>query len=76
LRLVDVELNTGTKLNAMEVASAELISGSKLVGGSARRAQRQRVDVGGAKLADNIGLSVWKRAQSLPAVHRERVGYV
>ena len=45
-----MELDVGTKLDATEVASAELIGGTdlgdaELVGGSVRRAQRQCVDV-------------------------------
>jgi hypothetical protein len=43
IELVDVELDTGTKLDATEVASVELISGVdldgvKLAGNGARRA--------------------------------------
>ena len=55
LRLVDAELDAGTKLDAMEVASAELIGGADL--GSARRAQRRCMDVGGAELAGNTRVS-------------------
>jgi hypothetical protein len=61
-RFIDVELDTGTKLDAMEVASAELIfdvdlGGTELAGGSARRAQRRGVDVGDAELGSNTGFS-------------------
>jgi hypothetical protein len=45
IELVDVELDTGTKLDATEVASVKLISdvdlgGAKLAGNGARRAQQ------------------------------------
>jgi hypothetical protein len=67
-RLVDVELDADTKLDATEVTSAELISGvdlrgeelagnTLLAGGSARKTQQRRVDVGGTELAGNTGLS-------------------
>jgi hypothetical protein len=53
-RLIDTELDIGTKLDATEVVSAELIDGAELTGntwltgGSTRRTQRQRVDVDGS----------------------------
>jgi uncharacterized protein YjbI with pentapeptide repeats len=61
-RFIDAELDTGTKLDAMEVASAELIGdadfgGAELTGGSARRAQRRGVDVGDAEFGGNTGFS-------------------
>jgi hypothetical protein len=68
------------KLDATEVASAELTSGAdldgtELVGGSVCRAQRQRVDVGGAKLAANTGLSCGNahRGWGMPVTRAGRV---
>ena len=64
MEAVDAELDASAELDAAEVASAELISGvdlssaelannKRLAGGSAHRAQRQRMDVDGAELGDS-----------------------
>jgi hypothetical protein len=85
-RLDGVELDVGMKLNATEVASAELIGDTdlgvvELTGGSVRRAQRRCVDVGGAELTGNTGLSNGSArssaaAWSLLAARRGGVGMV
>jgi hypothetical protein len=64
-RLVDVVLDTGTKLDAIEVASVELIGGAelacntRLAGDSARKAQRRRIDVGGMELGGSACGAQW-----------------
>jgi hypothetical protein len=69
-RLVDTELDASTKLGATEVANTELIDAAELAGdtqfgcGSARRAQQQRMDVGGSELAGNTRLSSVSCAES------------
>jgi hypothetical protein len=70
-RFIDAELDTGTKFDAMEVASAELIGdadlgGAEPAGGSVRRAQRRGVDVGddtGFSSGSTRGVCQW-RAES------------
>ena len=69
-RLVNAELDAGMKLDATEVSSVELIDGTdldgaelasnmQLTGGSARRAQRCRVDAGGAELGGSAREAQW-----------------